>query len=92
MYTAVPSRRYIRSLKRISRHKDFNREKLNQVIIALKESKKLAPQNHDHELSGKLAGVRECHIQPDVLLLYQIHHNELILLLINIGSHPELFG
>ena len=73
MYTAVPSRRYIRSLKRVSRYKDFDREKLDQTIITLKEGKKLEPQYRDHELSGKLAGIRECHIQHDVLLLYQIH-------------------
>ena len=91
MYTAVPSRRYIRSLKRISRHKDFDRQKLDRAIITLKEGRKLALQYQDHELSGKFAGIRECHLQHDVLLLYQIQNNELILLLINIGSHSELF-
>lgn len=34
---------------------------------------------------------KECHIEPDLLLIYQVHDKELLLLLINIGSHSELF-
>ena len=91
MYAPVPSRRYTRSFKRVFRHKDFRQEKLDRVINLLVSGKKLPPQYRDHELVGEYAGVRECHVQNDLLLLYQIKEKDLILLLIDLGSHFSLF-
>lgn len=45
-----------------------------------------------HKLSGKFQGNWECHIQPDWLLVWQQKDEELILLLIDTGSHSDLFG
>lgn len=51
------------------------------------------PQKYkDHLLSGNLKGCRECHIRPDLLLIYRIHNDILELALIEVGSHLELFG
>ena len=52
---------------------------------------KLESKHKNHELKGKLQGIRECHIKPDLLLLYQIDEENKTLFLINIGSHSELF-
>jgi len=43
----------------------------------------------DHELSGNLKGIRECHVFPDLLLMYRYVENGIIL--IRLGSHSELF-
>ena len=45
----------------------------------------------DHALTGDWKGFRECHIQPDWLLIYEINNNELILYLTRTGSHSDLF-
>lgn len=91
MYLIFSSNRYKRAHKRIKRHKDFNPEKLEEVIDALAQGKKLDPKHRDHELTGDLAGFRECHIQNDILLMYEIVENKLILVLVDLGSHSDLF-
>ena len=45
----------------------------------------------DHQLKGKLSKYRECHIQPDWLLVYLIEEDILVLTLINTGTHSDLF-
>ena len=66
-------------------------EKLHQVIAALREQKELPAKNRDHALTGNYKGFRECHVEPDWLLIYQIKDDELILLLSRTGSHSDLF-
>ena len=45
----------------------------------------------DHALSGDYKGTRECHIEPDWLLIYEILDDILVLMLYRLGSHSELF-
>ena len=65
-----------------------------QNVITLLASELSLPEKHrDHALSDskEYKGMRECHIEPDWLLIYQILHNELILSLVRTGSHSDLF-
>lgn len=91
MYTIIVSSSYRKAFKRLARNKNFNRIKLESVIHILECGEKLESKYLDHELKGKLDGFRECHIQNDILLIYQIIKDQLILVLINVGSHSELF-
>lgn len=54
--------------------------------------KTLPPEYRDHELSNNWKGHRECHIQPDWLLIYRIERNTLVLSLTRTGTHSDLFG
>jgi len=92
MYKLAPSRRYRTSYKRVSKRKEFDQKELDFVTNALARGTSLPPRYRDHLLSGDHAGVRECHIKNDLLLLYQKHDNVLVLLLIDIGAHSSLFG
>ena len=65
---------------------------LDEIVTLLAEGETLPEKNHDHELSGNWKGHRECHIQPDWLLIYKITDRELILTLVRTGSHSSLFG
>ena len=47
--------------------------------------------HRDHPLKGEMAGYRECHVRDDLLLVYVIRKKQLVLTLINIGTHSELF-
>ena len=69
------------------RGKDLH--KLKQVISLLASDDTLASRHRDHELTGSLKGIRDLHLEPDWILLYQISANELIL--IRTGSHSDLF-
>ena len=74
----------------MKRHLDI--EQLDDIIRALSRGETLPEKNKDHELSGDWAGHRECHIQPDWLLVYRIEDDVLVLTLARIGTHSDLFG
>ena len=64
---------------------------LSSAVKLLAQDKELPPANRDHSLSGDWVGYRECHIKPDLLLIYKKHENN-TLRLARFGSHSELFG
>jgi mRNA interferase YafQ len=72
----------------IKRKKDM--EKLKSVIRTLVRGEKLDPIYKDHKLAGNYYGCRDCHIEPDWLLIYKF--NEDTLFLIRTGTHSDLFN
>ena len=70
-------------------HKDI--DKLYYVINALANGETLDDKYKDHGLSGSYVGVRECHIEPDWLLVYEIMDDVMVLTLYRLGSHSTLF-
>ena len=78
---------YRRSIKR-----GFVIEKLDKVIEILATDGVLPPEYNDHPLSGDKKGLRECHIGPDWLLIYEIENEILVLVLTSTGTHSDLFG
>lgn len=69
--------------------KDINR--LFDVISTLAEGKKLDSKYRDHNLSGDYTGCRECHVEPDWLLVYEVMDHVLVLMIYRVGTHSELF-
>ena len=81
------------TFKRSYKKKRLNdEEELAYIDVAynLLCDNKLAEKYKDHQLIGKLKEFRECHIKPDLLLIYMIEDNTLKL--VDIGSHSELFN
>lgn len=64
---------------------------MDKVVTALQCGEPLPEKNKDHALTGNWIGHRECHIQPDWLLVYQIEGEQLILFLARTGTHSDLF-
>ena len=64
---------------------------MEEVVNTLAANEKLAPKYKDYELTGNYKGLRECHITPDWLLVYQIIDDELVLYLARTGTHSDLF-
>ncbi|PWM76606.1 MAG: type II toxin-antitoxin system mRNA interferase toxin, RelE/StbE family [Phascolarctobacterium sp.] len=85
-YEATFKRDFKRILKR-----GLKPQLLEEVITLLAEEQKLPPKYKDHALSGVYSGYRECHIQPDWLLIYKIKADVLVLLLTRTGTHSDLF-
>ena len=81
-----------KSLKKLLRSGRFDRTKLQRTIELLTAGEKLPPSYEDHSLVGDLADTRECHLGFDLLLIYRVENNNLVLVLINLGSHDDLFG
>ena len=66
-------------------------EKLFEVIEKLANGEPLAEKYRDHDLTGNYRGCRECHIEPDWFLVYEVLDDILVLMLYRVGSHSELF-
>ena len=66
--------------------------KIAETVDLLQRGEKLPERFRDHELAGNLKGSRECHILLDLLLIYRIFNDILILELVDTGSHADLFG
>lgn len=91
MYKIVYTNRMKKDAKLMKkRGKDLN--KLVNVLFLLSTGNPLPIQYRDHQLTGNLHDFRECHIEPDWLLIYQIFEDTLILSATATGSHADLFG
>lgn len=66
-------------------------ELLEEVMTELVAQRPLAAKYRDHSLSGKYQGMRECHILPDWLLVYQVDKGVRLLRMVRTGSHSDLF-
>lgn len=67
------------------------REETKAVIRKLAKGEPLDEKYHDHQLLGKLKDFRDCHIRPDLVLIYRIKENILELYVYRIGSHSKLY-
>ena len=71
------------------RHVDI--DELFKVISMLQKQEPLPEEKRDHSLVGNYKGYRECHVRPDLLLIYKVKKKELELLLFRIGTHSDLY-
>ncbi|MDR0903089.1 MAG: type II toxin-antitoxin system YafQ family toxin [Ruminococcus sp.] len=88
MYTLEQTKQFKRDLKRLAKQKK-DMSKLEKVIDMLSEGKPLPPEYEDHPLNGQFRKDRECHIEPDWILIYQIKKKEMILKMIQTGTHTK---
>jgi mRNA interferase YafQ len=88
VFTPVFTGQFKRDMKRIEkRNKDI--KKLKEVMKLLASGEKLDKKHHDHELTGNYANRRECHIEPDWLLIYKPDQSSIIFE--RTGTHADLF-
>ena len=92
MYEIRTTRSYRKAYKRVSRHENFRAAVLDAVVDALARGETLGPRHRDHQLTGSMREFRECHVERDILLVYQCRSDILVLVLVDIGSHSSLFG
>lgn len=87
-YKIAYSKQYKNAVKKL------NKEDLSLVenlLNRLANDETLEPKYKDHKLKGSLKGLRECHIKPNLVLIYDKIEYLLILKAINVGSHSEVF-
>ena len=94
MYELALAKSFKKSIKRLAQSKDKNaiKDRLEIIIETIRQRKALSARYKDHALQGPFVGYRECHIKPDVLLLYEVDERMSLVTLVNTGSHSELFG
>ena len=91
IYELILTGKFKKSLKRAQK-RGLDISLLEAVVDKLQNNIKLEEKYHDHELVGNLRGFRECHIQPDWLLLYLKEEDVLTLTLVDTGSHADLLN
>lgn len=89
----VYTNKFQRELK-LAKKRGLKIRKLEKVIELLASGEKLPVKLRDHKLTNysEYAGVRECHIEPDWLLIYSIDRGALTLYLLRTGTHSDVFG
>ena len=89
-YTIERTSRFKKDFK-LAEKQGLNIAELEHVVTLLADGKVLPEKYKDHELKGNYKGHRECHIEPDWLLIYKITEEVLILSLVRTGSHSKLY-
>ena len=84
------TRQFKKDLK-LAERQHRNLDRLFEAVDILAGGGKLDETYDDHELAGKYKGTRECHIESDWLLVYEICDDTLVLMLYRLGTHSELF-
>jgi len=90
LLTIRPSSQFKKDIKRI-RHNKRATQEIDEIVQMLAQETPLPAQNRDHELvGGEYKSYRECHVRPDLLLVYRINQSILELYLLRVGTHNEL--
>jgi len=90
MYRIKYTKKFKKDLKRLRDNEKVLHD-LGLVLNSLVQGKTLDTKFLNHKLHGDLDGYFECHLRLDLLLIYEIVDNELLVLCLRIGSHSELF-
>lgn len=80
---------FSKDLKRIKK-RGYDLSLMSEVVNRLQEGKPLPEKYKDHALTGNWKGFRDCHIQPDWILVYRVHQDKLLLVLSRTGTHSDL--
>ena len=75
---------------KLAKKQHKNLDKLFEVVETLANGSTLEAKYRDHNLTGNYKGTRECHIEPDWLLVYEIYNDILVLILTRLGTHSKL--
>ena len=90
-YNVRPTTRFRKDLKLMVK-RGLDPAQLSEVIKLLARGERLPEKYSDHALRGEYQGCRECHIQPDWLLVYEQDDKDLYLYLSRTGTHSDLFS
>lgn len=91
MYHRYYTKQFQKSFNKILSSGKIKRNEVEIVINILCKGNNLPSMYRSHKLNGDYEGYSECHIRGDLLMIYKIEKDKLILVLLDIGSHSELF-
>lgn len=89
MYLLEYSNQFKKDFKKITKMQVADIIEVGGVITRLQRGESLDAKHVDHALTGNWVGFRDCHVKPDLVLIYRVHDG--ILQLARIGSHSEIF-
>lgn len=90
MYEILVTNKFKKDLK-LAKKRGKNLDKLYELVDKLAKRQTLETKYKDHSLIGNYNNLRECHIEPDWLLVYEIPDEVLVLILNRTGTHSDIF-
>lgn len=87
-YKIQTTTKFERSVKRLS---EEDQDKVWQVIYTIAGGNRLSARYRDHPLKGNKQGRRDCHVKPDLVLIYSLDKDVLVLTAVDVGSHSIVF-
>ena len=90
MLRVNPSNRFLKDLKKAAK-RGKSIDKTQKIVDSIQSRVPLEKKYKDHALTGNWIGHRECHIEPDWLLIYRIDRPSNTLVLVRTGTHADLF-
>ena len=90
MYNLTTTKCFDKQYKKISKSKDI--VIVDEIITKLLNGEILEKMYKDHQLKGNLKDYRECHIKPNLLLLYKKQNDILLITCVDIGNHSKVLG
>ena len=91
MYIKFYTKQFQKSFNKFIHSGKIKRDEVDFVIDLLASGNLLDSTFRDHSLHGEYDGYRECHIRGNILLVYRIEKQKLVLVLFDMGNHPKLF-
>ncbi|MCX6753803.1 MAG: type II toxin-antitoxin system mRNA interferase toxin, RelE/StbE family [Candidatus Nomurabacteria bacterium] len=91
MYHRYYTKQFQKSFNKILSSGKVKRIDVEAVVDILCKGNKLQEKYQNHKLHGEYDGYDECHIKGDLIIIYKIEEEKLILILVDLGSHSELF-
>ena len=88
MYSIFRTSSFKKQYKKLSPN---DKKLLKEVVILLAQNSELEEKYKDHKLGGNFKDLRECHVKPDLLLIYKKDNDILELALVQVGNHNSLF-
>ena len=82
--------RFKRDIKKLSKNSHFKEKELEYIFELLLSGSDLEKRHKNHKLHGEFGDCWECHVQPDILLIYRIDKKDNVVDLVRIGSHSDL--
>jgi len=92
MYEILQKKAFKRQLNKLASNKKFDAKALRDVIKMLQTGSRLPAKYKDHKLKGNMSIYRECHVKSDLLLKYYKDDKALVLVLVELGTHSQMFG
>lgn len=89
-YRIYTSKKFDKALKKCVK-RGMNMSKLQKAVDLLRDTGSLPPEYRPHKLSGDYADCWECHVQADWLLIWKQDDERLVLLMLDTGTHSDLF-
>lgn len=90
MLKVIPTKQFKKDVRQLKKSGTKDISKLTEVIKQLSRQEPLPYKFRDHKLKGDMNRFRECHIEPDWLLVYEVKEDVLVLSLVRTGSHSEI--